>query len=42
MFNIEKKKKKERSLTYLLNIVPVPSRSYFTKYVKNVPFLSET
>ena len=40
MFNIEKEKK--RTLTYLLNIVPVPSRSYFTKYVKNTPFLSET
>ena len=27
----------KHSLTYLLNITPVSSRSYFTTYVENVP-----
>ena len=27
----------KQSPTYLLNIIPVSSRSYFTRYVENVP-----
>ena len=29
----------KQSTTYLLNIIPVSSRSYFTRYVENVPSL---
>ena len=31
----------KQSPTYLLNVIPVSSRSYFTRYVENVPFFKK-